>query len=171
MQMLFQNLDEHGYVEQHVCFEGPYIMKGLFFTHLTSLQLLRYFPHMLIVDCTYKTNRFKYPLLEIVGVTSTSMTFIAVHAFLAKEKMSDYEWALRQLRELLVRWTRPGVILTGRDQALIRAVEEVFPSCTHLLCGWHVNKNVHARTRELFSNQEDYDIWYGRWMDVVHAST
>ncbi|XP_038683042.1 uncharacterized protein LOC119983430 [Tripterygium wilfordii] len=40
-----------------------------------SLALLRAFLHLLLMDATYKTNRFRMSLVEIVGVTSTKMTF------------------------------------------------------------------------------------------------
>ncbi|XP_038717620.1 uncharacterized protein LOC120010813 [Tripterygium wilfordii] len=40
-----------------------------------SLELLRAFPHVLLMDATYKTNRFRMSLFEIIGATSTNMTF------------------------------------------------------------------------------------------------
>lgn len=41
---------------------------------------------LIIMDCTNKTNKYNYPLLEIVGVTSTNMTFVVAFAFLDQEK-------------------------------------------------------------------------------------
>ena len=50
-------------------------VRDLFWAHPTSIQLLNAFCSVLIMDCTYKTNRYRLPLLEIVGVTSTNLTF------------------------------------------------------------------------------------------------
>jgi hypothetical protein len=41
-------------------------------------------------------------------------------------------------------------IVTDRELALIRALKAEFPNSQHLLCRWHVNMNVLAKTREFF---------------------
>ncbi|XP_038693805.1 uncharacterized protein LOC119991532 [Tripterygium wilfordii] len=47
------------------------------------------------MDATYKTNRYSMPLLEIVSVTATNMTFCIAFVFLHSEKVFNYTWALR----------------------------------------------------------------------------
>ena len=42
-----------------------------------SKKFLECFPEVLIIDCTYKTNRYKLPLLYIVGQINTNSTFYA----------------------------------------------------------------------------------------------
>ncbi|XP_038688751.1 uncharacterized protein LOC119987917 [Tripterygium wilfordii] len=76
-------------------------LEELFFAHPGSLELLRAFPHVLLMDATYKTNRFKMPLFEIVGVTSTNMTFCIGFVFLQSEKEDNYTWALNCLRSTM----------------------------------------------------------------------
>ena len=46
---------------------------------------------MLIIDSTYKTNKYKLPLLEIVGVTSTEKTYSVGFAFLECEKEDNFQ--------------------------------------------------------------------------------
>lgn len=55
-------------------------------------------PHVLMMDDTYSTNRYKIPLLEIVGVTSTNMTFCVAFVYMHREKEVNYPWALNCLR-------------------------------------------------------------------------
>lgn len=43
-------------------------IKSLYFTHQQSIAFCHQFPHVFIMDCTYKTNRFKMPLLNIIGI-------------------------------------------------------------------------------------------------------
>lgn len=42
-----------------------------------------------------------YPLLEIIGVISTNMSFVVTFAFLKREKGTNYAWALDKLWGLL----------------------------------------------------------------------
>ena len=58
MQQLLKLLAEHGYIEWHRNCPVTDTVIDLFFTHPTSLDLLRAFPHVLIMDCTYKTNLY-----------------------------------------------------------------------------------------------------------------
>jgi hypothetical protein len=44
----------------------------------------------------------------------------------------------------------PYSIVTDRELALIRALKPEFPNSQHLLCRWHVNMNVLAKTRQFF---------------------
>ena len=62
----------------------------LFWAHVISIELLKVFSHVLIMDCTYKTNRCKYPLLEIVGVTLTKLTFLVAFTFMNHEYEDNY---------------------------------------------------------------------------------
>ncbi len=60
-------------------------IKSLFFSHKKSVKLCRKFFNVFIMDCTYKTNRFGMPLLNIVGVTSTYHSFNAGFIFMPEE--------------------------------------------------------------------------------------
>ncbi|XP_058767928.1 uncharacterized protein LOC131641650 [Vicia villosa] len=50
-------------------------VRDIFWTHTESIKLSNTYPTVLIIDSTYKTNKYRLPLLEIVGVTSTEKTF------------------------------------------------------------------------------------------------
>lgn len=80
------------------------------------------------MDCTYKTNKYKLPLLVIVGHTSLGITFYVGFAFLAKEKKADCLWVLLALQGYLVEMniSSPNVIVTDRDLGLIAAASVEF---------------------------------------------
>ena len=46
-------------------------LKYLFFTYLKSFKYLQKNPNILLLDCTYKTNKFKMPFLHAVGVNNS----------------------------------------------------------------------------------------------------
>ncbi|KAL8492657.1 hypothetical protein ACS0TY_024013 [Phlomoides rotata] len=71
LQYLMQKLEDNDYFFHHRRCEITNVVKDRFFAHSESVALLHAFPDILLMDCTYKNNRYKLPLLEIVGVTST----------------------------------------------------------------------------------------------------
>ncbi|XP_038698023.1 protein FAR1-RELATED SEQUENCE 5-like [Tripterygium wilfordii] len=127
MQQLLSFLHQYGYVFFNRSNAHTDELEELFFTHPGSLELLRAFSHVLLMDATYKTNRFKMPLFEIVGVTSTKMTFCIAFVFLQSEKEDNYTWALNCLRSTMDECTTPRVIVIDIDLALMRSCAQVFP--------------------------------------------
>jgi hypothetical protein len=87
-------------------------------------------------------------LLNSVGITSTFKSCNVGFAFLSNESESSYQWALSQFKLVIA---DPAVLCTDREQALTSAIAEVFPQATHLLCIWHINKNVLTNCKGKFS--------------------
>ena len=79
------------------------------------------------MDCTYKTNRFKLPLLNIVGTTCLNTTFYIEFCFLASEVQESYIWALKQLKTLLLIGRTLEDLVMDRETALLAASTKVFP--------------------------------------------
>ncbi|KAH9562769.1 hypothetical protein CY35_05G088900 [Sphagnum magellanicum] len=63
----------------------------LAFISTKAVQLTRRFGTVLTMDYTYKTNRFKMPLLHIVSFAYIGATFTSAIAFLSAETIEDYE--------------------------------------------------------------------------------
>ncbi|KAG5557410.1 hypothetical protein RHGRI_007602 [Rhododendron griersonianum] len=87
----------------------------LFWSPPSDGEMLRAFPRVLMMDCTYKTNKYKFHLLQIVGVTSTEMTFYAAFAFMECEKTENYTWVLEKLKGMIDPNALPSVIVTDRE--------------------------------------------------------
>ncbi len=75
-------------------------LTSLLFAHPESLTYLRAYPEILILDCTYKTNKYRMPLLDMIGVDATGRSFCIAFAFLSGEAEGDYIWVLERLRTL-----------------------------------------------------------------------
>jgi hypothetical protein len=60
-----------------------------FFAHLASIKLLENHLDVLLIDCTYKTNRFNMPLLNICRATGNNMIPQLAVAFLNGEKAEE----------------------------------------------------------------------------------
>ena len=66
-------------------------MKKLFFVHKSMLEILCKNPKMLIMNCTYKTNKYKMSLLTICEVIALDTTFIVDFVFIEKENKDYYD--------------------------------------------------------------------------------
>ncbi|XP_012828637.1 PREDICTED: uncharacterized protein LOC105949879 [Erythranthe guttata] len=150
------NVNEDEYLSYHRSNELNAIT-DLLRIHPKCIKLAQSYPYVFVIDCTYKTNRYGLPFLEIVGFTCTNMTFSIAFAYLDHEKTENFEWALRCLKEAMTTCPRPNCIVTDRDLALMKALTNVYPSSHHLLCRWHVNKNILANCKKLFT--KDITKW------------
>jgi len=65
------------------------VVHDLFWSHLDAIKLTNSCNLVFLIDSTYKTNRYKLPLVDIVGVTSTGMTFYTAFAYLEGEHLKN----------------------------------------------------------------------------------
>ncbi|KAD4178869.1 hypothetical protein E3N88_27460 [Mikania micrantha] len=136
----------------------------------TSYNIWRAFPHVLLIDTTYKTNKYNMPFVQIVGVTSTHKTFSVAHAFISKEREENFVWVLQNLKDTLQQCMEPRVIVTDRELALINACRRIFPSAAQLLCRWHIFENISKHCRPSFS-QSDWQKFGYMWSVVIESAT
>ncbi|XP_074373898.1 protein FAR1-RELATED SEQUENCE 5-like [Apium graveolens] len=127
----------------------------LFIAHPSSIMLTKNYSSIFLMDCTYKTNKYKMSLLNIVGVTSFNTTFLYAVIFLQKEEVGDYVWALECFVKILGLQRQPLTIVIDRELALMNAIKVVFPDCSHLLCLWHIEKNIIAKCKKNFDKKEE----------------
>jgi len=85
MQQLMMLLEQDMYVQWSRFEEGTNVVQNLFWTHPDSVKLLNAFNIVLMIENTYKTNKYRMPLFEVVGVTSTGLTFSVAFMLLALE--------------------------------------------------------------------------------------
>ena len=171
MQHLLGKLAEANYIEWHRNCGNTDVVRDLFWAHPGCIDLLRAFPRVLIMDCTYKTNRYRLPLLEIMGVTSTNLTFSVAFAYMDSEREDNYTWVLERLRSVMDADVLPELIVTDRDLALLNAIKRVFPTSSHLLCRWHISRNVLAQCKRLFETKKKWDKFIMSWNILVLSST
>ena len=125
------------------------------------------------MDATYKTNRYKLPLLIITGINALGGSFYVAFCFLAGEQFEDYFWALQQYRDMCIELDvhDPIINITDREESLINAHHEVFPDSEHMLCVWHINRNVVANCKPFFYTKENWEEFYAHWFWVMYATT
>ncbi|XP_076925217.1 uncharacterized protein LOC143587957 [Bidens hawaiensis] len=153
MQVLMSILHSNGYVYEFTT-TGSNELENLFFVHPISFDIWRAFPHVLIIDATYKTNSYNMPFVQIVGVTSTNKTFSIAFAFMQNEKIESYTWVLNCLKLTLDKCMHPRVILTDRELALVNACKEV----SRMLLNYFVDGTLVATYSRTVGNLSALDI-------------
>ncbi|KAL5142514.1 PKS-NRPS hybrid synthetase [Glycine soja] len=162
-QHLMRLLERDQYIHWHRLKDED-VVRDLFWCHPDAVKLCNACHLVFLIDSTYKTNRYRLPLHDIVGVTPTGMTFSAGFAYLEGERVNNLVWALERFQGLFLRNDRlPVVIVTDRDLALVNAVKVVFPECKNLLCRFHIDKNVKAKSKSLIGQKNAWDYVMDSW--------
>lgn len=178
IQALANELEAEGFWSR-IRFDDDGRVTAVLFAHPESMAYLKSYPDILILDCTYKTNKYKMPLLDIVGVDACQRSFCIAFAFLSGEEEKDYIWALDRLRSMYEACGArlPSVILTDRCLACMNAVSHCFPTAVSLLCLWHANKAVLRYCQSSFmlhndaaqepQGPQEWKDFYGNWHELV----
>ncbi|XP_073107176.1 uncharacterized protein [Elaeis guineensis] len=69
IEALFEELGEGGFT-YNVRYGEDNRVTHLFFAHPVSIMLNRNYPFVFVMHCTYKTNKYKMPLLEVIDESS-----------------------------------------------------------------------------------------------------
>jgi len=138
------------------------VVDCVFFMHQSLVSMCQTFNTVFLLDCTYKTNKFGMPLLNVVGIMSTYAMFNTGFAFLHAENEEVYAWVLEQFFKVVT----PKVFCTDRKLALMNGIARVFPGCHNILYCWHINKNILANCKTRFSDVE-WQQFMERWNMLV----
>ncbi|KAI5681981.1 hypothetical protein M9H77_03209 [Catharanthus roseus] len=91
---------QRGYTVFHINCEESNVLSDIVVAHPTSIAIIRTWPYILIMDTTYKTNKYNMPLLEAVGMTPTEKNFTVATVFMCNEQAMTYTWVLQQIKHL-----------------------------------------------------------------------
>ena len=82
-------------------------------------------------------------------------------------------WAMNCYKEMCAEYNilRPKSFVTDRELALLNTLDDLFPLSDHILCRWHVNMNVVAKTKKHFKDQESFNKFYDAWNAVINSTT
>lgn len=145
MQQLLKLLDYDNYVSRYKVCKDKVTIQDIFWSHPDSIKMFNTFLTMLIIDSTYKTNKYRLPLLKIVGVTSMEKTFFVDFSFLDSKKEDSVTQALEMCKAMLMDQKHmQKVIVTDRDTTLMNSVAMMFHISYALLCKYHMTENARS---------------------------
>ncbi|KAI5659282.1 hypothetical protein M9H77_28075 [Catharanthus roseus] len=86
---------QQGYIVLYRNREESNVLSDIIVAHPTSIAIIRTCSYVLIMDTTYKTNKYNMPLLEVVGMTPTGKNFTVATAFMFNEQATTYKWVIQ----------------------------------------------------------------------------
>jgi hypothetical protein len=152
------------------CYDEDNRLERVIFFHKDLIKLLVLYPSVLILDATYKTNRFNLPLVNLCTMTATNHTLLLGQAFVTHEEISDYEWVFRFYRKLCDQQEipYPQTIISDKAGGILGSVPLVFPAAKHMLCIWHINKDVEAHCLKVWRRESD-ELVYNKQQEYAEA--
>uniref|UniRef100_A0A7S2FMW1 MULE transposase domain-containing protein n=1 Tax=Octactis speculum TaxID=3111310 RepID=A0A7S2FMW1_9STRA len=117
--------------------------------------------NMVIYDTTFGTNRYGYKLGLFITVDEHLRTIILAQSLLLREQKEDFIWAFEQFN--LHFKMAPTVFFTDSDPAMAHAVRFVFPTTKHLLCTYHLSKNLFTHFHSLLHGKD------GTWGKFIQS--
>lgn len=132
---LANQLDMEGFWSR-VRFAPDGRITALLFAHPDALNSLKAHPDVLLLNTTYKANKYGMPLLNMIGMDARGRrSFCIAFAFLNGETETDYSWALVRLKSLYKQCdtTFPSTVFTDKCPSCITAASIHFSSST-LIC-------------------------------------
>ncbi|CAG8715935.1 7915_t:CDS:2 [Gigaspora rosea] len=159
IEMLLKNLHEDENIIGDIALKNAFndernqdgkFMQAIFWAYRNAFSEFAVGKDVLIIDATYKTNRFSMPLVAICSVDRFGSTYPLAFALVYSETQEFYCWVLQQLSKALIIVTgsaQVATIITDRELALMIAISKVFPHTKHQLCTWHIFKNIKNKLR------------------------
>lgn len=131
----------------------------LFYAYKSSIKLLRDYPDILLIDYTYKTQRYKVPIINIATVSNSGSTISVAVCFIRHKDQEYFDQAARCLRKIILerRIELLSVIITNRKLALTNPLRAIFPKVANLLYLQYIKKNVQLKVSKHFTVQEKDD--------------
>ncbi|KAL4345253.1 protein FAR1-RELATED SEQUENCE 5-like [Arachis ipaensis] len=120
---------------------------SLFWVDGEMMSDYQLFGDVLAFDSTYRSNKYKKPLVVFPGSNHHKQTTIFGFVLLEDEEVRSYRWLLLNLIDVMGEKT-PCVVVMDGDKVMRAAITEVFPAARHRLCGWHLEKNCVQRVKD-----------------------
>jgi hypothetical protein len=104
-----------------------------------------------VMDTTFKTNRFGWPLLIVCGVNEHGQTVVFAVAVLHHQTTEMFTWALSCMKEAVTDadWATINTVVTDGDPAMAAAVGSVWPHVHPIRCIFHLALNIRDKFRDL----------------------
>ncbi|KAK6115901.1 hypothetical protein DH2020_008170 [Rehmannia glutinosa] len=118
-----------------------------------------YFGDVVSVDTTYRTNRYNLICAPFVGINHHRQNVMFGLAFMSDETESSFEWLFSTFLDSMS-GKQPETIFSDQCQAMMNAIEKIFPCAHHRLCQWHINQNAPLHLGNLNGDSMFKHLWH-----------
>ncbi|CBJ29724.1 putative far-red impaired response protein [Ectocarpus siliculosus] len=146
------------------------ILRSIMWASPEQILLARTYGGVVIQDNTCLTNRYNNKLCLFVGVDSENKTQVFAQGFFSNESTEAFDFANKFFLDIC--GGHPKVIITDSDAAMKESIRGVFPPphTTHLLCSWHICKNIKKKCLSILKSEKCADL-LRRWTRASLATS
>lgn len=123
-----------------------------------------------IMNCTYKTNKYKLFLFVIVDHICINITFYANFCFLFDEIQKNYAWTFEQIHQFYqqFKFFKSNVYVTNCDTKLFNVFAIHNSRAKVLLCLWHIEMNINKQCKKYFDIEKIWIEFMRFWRNVIN---
>lgn len=116
----------------------------MFFVNKHIANIICKNSEVIVIDYTYKINRYRILMLVIMGHTALNTSFYIVFAFIKNKEKENFLWVMEMLKTLYrhLGLKDDYIIIIDRDFAFMKAIATIFLDVENLLYIWHINMNI-----------------------------
>ena len=107
----------------------------------------------MVYDTKHGTNRFGLKLGCFVGLDNNGLSRIIAASLVLNETEESFCYVFHWFSTM---FGNPRIIFTDGDKQMAQAIRKSFPSSTHLLCTFHLYKNLFEKVRPVFVGKKEY---------------
>ena len=114
--------------------------QNFIFSSPNMRTLYQKFNDIVLLDSTYRTNKYRLPLFIIAGINENSKLFVIGFGLVLSEEAKNVKWILNELFTYL--GSSPHILCTDSCSTIETVAKEILPDTIHLVCAWHVSQNI-----------------------------
>lgn len=140
-------------------------VSGVYYASTEMLHHCRRNSQVLLMDTTFSTNRFSWPLCLLCAVDEHYHTVLLGIAVLHYQTTDSFEWVLHQLKSTVPEeaWAAVASVFTDGDQAMAAALTSTIPHSQHLRCRYHLKQNLRSKLHKLGTDPITADACVKQW--------
>jgi MULE transposase domain len=171
LRWLLKEVEEHRAVARFSTEAGNKVIDRVFYMSTDMIHNLDRNGCVLIMDTTFKTNRFLWPLLLVCGINEHFQTVLLGCALLHHQGESDFVWALEQMKTAVsaAAWEAVSCVATDGDEGMRNAIEAVLPHAHQIRCWYHLEQNLRHNLSSFLTVH--FDEFLTEWKGVCGKET
>jgi MULE transposase domain len=148
-----------------MCLKGGFLLCPIYLALTNSVEQFC----LALVCYKHGTNTYKLKLGLLTTVDGNGATRVLAASLLLNETAEAFKWTFQCFLESFR--VPPNVLFTDGDAAMAVAVEAIFPITHHLLCTWHLSKNVLTNIRPVFcGDSAAWQVFKSTWWKICLRS-
>ncbi|XP_073024391.1 protein FAR1-RELATED SEQUENCE 5-like [Primulina eburnea] len=159
IQYFINKANKENYFYWNVQLDDDDRVMNFFFRDYRCEVDYEYFGDVLSIDTTYRTNKYNLICAPFVGINHHIQNVLFGLAFISDETQSSFEWLFATFLDSM-NGRQPQTIFSDQCQAMMNAIETIFPLSHHRLCQWHINQNAPSHFGSLNGDSAFKGLWY-----------